>query len=137
MRIKLPQGTKHEFIDVEGNRKVLVITDDKEKRFYEIRIISGLADSFSPTDFEEMWLQSNDSTMISYPHELTIDDVGNLNAGKYYRKVEKYQSDVQLFWDFSALFNYKTHKYCILSAWYNEKDDIPIDEIINSIKFEQ
>jgi hypothetical protein len=135
--LKLPQGTKHEFIDVEDGGKVLVITDKKEKSSYEIRIISGLAATFRNTDFEEMWFQSKDSAMTNYPHELKTDEVIDINAGKCYRKIEKFQSEPQFFWDFSVVYNYKMHKYCVLSAWYNVKEEVPIDEIINSIQFEQ
>lgn len=135
--IKLPQGVKHEVVDIDEGQKMLVLTDEKGDSFYEIRIISGFADSFSSSDFEEYWLQSRDSSMLDGPHELTSYTMSEIEAGKCYRKVEEYQSELTVIWDFSMIYSYKTHKNCLLSAWYNKKDDVPIDDIINSIKFEQ
>lgn len=135
--VTIPQGIKHEIVDIEEGHKMLVLTDEKGNAFYEIRIISGFAESFSSSDFEEYWLQSRDSTMLDDSHELTTNTTSEIKAGKCYRKVEEYQSELTVIWDFSMVFSYKTHKYCLLSAWYNKKDDVPIDDIIDSIKFEQ
>ena len=122
---------------LEEDQKMIVLSDEKGDLFYEIRIISGFTGSFNKADFENYWSQNRDSTMLCYTHELSIDNISDIAAGKCYRKVEKYDSELPAFWDFSAIYNYKMHKYCVLSAWYNDKTKVPIDEIINSIKLEQ
>lgn len=135
--VKLPHGMKYEVVDIEDGHKMLVLTDEKGEAFYEIRIISGFTNTFSNSEFEEYWLQSRDSTMLECPHEITTSAVSEVKAGKCYRKIEKYQSELPVIWDFTAIYSHKIHKYCVLSAWYNIKDDVPIEEVINGIKFEQ
>ena len=66
-----------------------------------------------------------------------LNNINDVNAGKCYRKIVKYQLDVPVIWDYSAVYDHVTHKYCLISAWYSENTVVPIDEIINGIKFKQ
>lgn len=134
---RLPQGVKYEAIDFDEVRKIIVLTDEKDEIFYEIRTISGVEDQFTSLDFENTWSQQQDSTMIAIPQEIIHNDVNDVDAGKWYRKIVRYQMDVPMIWDYSAIYDHMTHKYCLISAWYSEKTIVPIDEIIDGIRFKQ
>ena len=47
----------------------------------------------------------------------------------------KYKSDVDLFWDFTLLYDNELKKACLLNSYYNEDNKAPVQEIIDGIKF--
>lgn len=135
--IRIPQGMKCEIMNMEGGGKLFILTDKTDVKLYDFRVMSTWASSYSSMEFENSWSLQQDSTMMQHPYTIVRNDVTKIKAGKCYRKIVEYQLEQPVIWDYSAVYDYETNKLCLLNAWYREKNNIPIEEVIKNIRFKQ
>jgi len=135
--IKVPEGVEYEQLTHDDGAKCYDLTNNKTNPAYAIRVVSQGYVEPGDIVFENLWEQYQDSTMMDIPHEIVRSDVSEMKDGKCYRKVVKYKSDVDMFWDFTLLYDWDQKKACLLNSYYRDDVKAPIDELINGIKFSQ
>lgn len=135
--IEVPEGVEYERLALNDGAICYDLTNNKKNPDYAIRVVSQGYVEAGDIVFEELWKQYQDSTMMNIPHEIIKNDVTDIKDSKCYRKVVKYKSDVDMFWDFTLLYNLGVKKACLLNSYYRDDVKAPIDEVINRIKFRQ
>ena len=135
--IKVPRGVEYEQIDLGDGDKCYDLSNKKENPDYMIRVIGQGYVETGDIVFENLWEQYQDSTMLAMPHEIIRNDVTDIENGKCYRKIIKFKSDIDIFWDFTLLWDLDYKKVCLLNSYYRKDKKAPIDELIAGIKFWQ
>ena len=135
--ILLPKGVICKDVDLEDGVKAFYLLDEKDESSYEIRIISGLEESFDAMSFDNTWNVRKEYEIEDVPTEIVRDEVSDLNSLKCYRRTALCQSISPFMWDYIIIFDYKTHKFCWINAVYPKDGNVPIDKVLNNIRFEQ
>ena len=135
--VLLPEGVVCKDVDLEDGVKAFYLLDEKDESSYEIRIISGLEESFNAMTFDNSWNVRKEHEVEDVPTEIILDEVSDLNNLKCYRRTALCQSISPFMWDYIIIFDYKTHKFCWINAVYPKDGNVPIDKVLNNIRFEQ
>jgi hypothetical protein len=134
--IALPTGVVAAKQDVGDGAIVYDLVNDKENPVYAIRVLSSYSKTFSNNEFEQIWAQAkqqNEEGTVSADYgQLVKGSVGNMES---YSRTTTYHGDSDSYWRLIVLNNFMTGQIAILSCWYSNEKDIPIDKIIAGIRF--
>ncbi len=86
--------------------------------------------------FEEVMRTSADASFAEYEYDITIDTNYTSNGNIYFIRKLEYYTEPQYEWIFAAISNEETSKYFLLSSWSLENLDDEIEQLINSVKFQ-
>jgi hypothetical protein len=134
--IALPTGVVAAKQDVGDGAIVYDLVNDKENPVYAIRVLSSYSKTFSNNEFEQIWAQAkqqNEEGTVSADYgQLVKGSVGNMES---YSRTTTYHGDSDSYWRLIVLNNFMTGQIAILSCWYSNENDIPIDKIVAGIRF--
>ena len=103
---------------------------------YAIRVLSSYSKTFSNNEFEQIWAQAkqqNEEGTVSADYgQLVKGSVGNMES---YSRATTYHGESDSYWRLIVLNNFMTGQIAILSCWYSNENDIPIDKIVAGIRF--
>ena len=120
----------------DPNAIVYDLVNDKENPVYAIRVLSSYSKTFSNNEFEQIWAQAkqqNEEGTVSADYgQLVKGSVGNMES---YSRTTTYHGDSDSYWRLTVLNNFMTGQIAILSCWYSNEEDIPIDRILAGIRF--
>lgn len=133
--IKVPKGIYYKEIDLGDGVKCYDLSNNQVSPDYVIRVIGQGYVNSEDVVYGNLWEQFQDSTLMDLPHERIKNDMEEMGEVKCYRTIMKYKSDVDLFWDFTLLYDNELKKACLLNSYYNEDNKAPVQEIIDGIKF--
>ena len=134
--IAIPTGVVAVKQDVGDGTFVYDLVNDKENPVYAIRVLSSYSKTFSNNEFEQIWAQAkqqNEEGTVSADYgQLVKGSVGNMES---YSRTTTYHGDSDSYWRLIVLNNFMTGQIAILSCWYSNENDIPIDKIVAGIRF--
>lgn len=134
--VALPPGVVAVKQDVGDGNFVYDLLDDKENPIYAIRLLSSYSRNFNNNEFEQIWTQAkqqNEEGIVSADYgQLVKGSVGNMDS---YSRTTTYHGESDSFWRLIVLNNYMSGQIAILSCWYSNENDIPIDKILAGIRF--
>jgi len=133
--IRVPKGIDYKEIDLGDGVKCYDLSNNKVSPDYVIRVIGQGYVNSEDVVYGNLWEQFQDSALIDLPHERIKNDMKEMGEVKCYRTIMKYKSDVDVFWDFTLLYDNVLKKACLLNSYYNEDNKAPVQEIIDGIKF--
>ena len=134
--IALPTGVVAVKQDVGEGTFVYDLVNDKDKPIYAIRVLSSNSRGFNDNEFEQIWAQAkqqNEEGTVSADYgQLVKGSVGNMES---YSRTTTYHGESDSYWRLIVLNNFMTGQIAILSCWYSNEGDIPIDRILAGIRF--
>ena len=134
--IAVPSGVEAIKQDVGEGSFVYDLVNDKDNPTYAIRVLSSYSRSFNNNEFEQIWAQAkqqNEEGTVSADYgQLIKGSVGNMES---YSRTTTYHGEGDSYWRLIVLNNIMTGQIAILSCWYSDERDIPIDKIISGIRF--
>jgi len=135
--IKLPKGVDYKLIEREDGEKCFDLSNNKNDPDYVVRVIGQGNVEASDVAFSYLWEQFQDSAMMGLPHEIVKNEMIDIKSSKCYRTIMKYKLNVDFIWDFTLLYNPNMKKLCLLNSYYNDDTKVPVDQIIDGIRFKQ
>ena len=134
---KIPNGFKcdeHQVEVAKGQyQKLFQLENDS---IGNCTVVSDFDNNTSWTNFEEYFTNWEDSDASSLPNRKIDGGEKSINGNKCLYRVTEYSLDNALvYWHFYLLFNEKTEKVVLLSA-YNSGEDSYIQELLQSVRFE-
>ena len=134
--ISLPEGVFAVKQDVGDGSFVYDLVNDKENPTYVIRVLSSYSRSFSNNEFEQIWAQAkqqNEEGKVSADYgQLIKGSVGKMES---YSRTTTYHGEGDSYWRLIVLNSIMTGQIAILSCWYANESDIPIDKILSGVRF--
>ena len=134
---KIPEGLKYKLINPGNGAKCYELSNDNETPDFVIRTLGQGYTGQEKIVFSDVWEQFQDSTLIDLPHEQIMNVDVEREFDHYNRRIIKYNSDGDLFWDFTLLYDMGQGKICLLNSYYRDETKAPVREIIDGIRFKQ
>lgn len=101
-----------------------------------ISIVSDYDTKNTNQNFEYYWNNWRDMEMKEYENTVLASTKYTIYDSYCHFRSIRYETESPVIWDFALLFNERSGKVCLFSAWYFEGMQSHIDEILASVKFE-
>ena len=133
--VSLPNSCNYDEFELQGGGTIFELYDDARNRNYDIFIVSTNYDEMNDAIFHDAWGDACVDALGELLYETIGEKTWHEGDKQFWNKTVKCEARVPFIWNFTIIIDFEVLKSCAISAKYVEESKIPLQEIINGIRF--
>lgn len=127
--------TEKQYTDSLQTQWLYTFNNGKKQSVYGL-IVSDYYGDWNKLQFSQVWKGWWDDNLKGLPSKVLYEGEYIINGNQCYERRVKYQGNVQIIFDLTAVYNEQRQWLCLVRTEYIEGQKNPMQNIVKSIRFE-